>query len=377
MKILSLDSALEIKEKMKEESKTRVVITGVTGQDGSNMVDFLLSQFPDGEIHIFGGARRLSVENHDNIEHLKNDKNFSLINLDITDSSCITRVVRDLRPDYFINFAAQSFVGSSWDLPRQTFATNATSVLDMLDAIRLYAPSCRFYQAGSSEEFGDVAYSPQDENHPSRPVSPYGASKVAARALVKVYRDSYNLYACAGLLFNHEGLRRGEEFVTRKITKGVARIKNSLDRGELFDPIQLGNIHSKRDWSDSEDFVKGVWLMLNQDEPKDYVLSSDETHEISEFVYLAFQAAGISGEWSGEGEKAVFKNFSFSPGSSINQGLELVEVNKDFYRPAEINLLYGDSTKAREELGWKPEISFPDLVKRMVHHDVNADVPLL
>jgi GDPmannose 4,6-dehydratase len=361
MEAINISSAIKIREM--SESKKVIVVTGVTGQDGSNMVDFLLDTHEDGEIHIFGGVRRLSTPNHENVEHLEGNPNFSLINLDVTDSSCITRVIKDLKPDYFINFAAQSFVGSSWDFPVQTFATNATAVLDMLEAIRLYNPSCRFYQAGSSEEFGDVVYSPQDEKHPPRPVSPYGASKVAARALVKVYRDSFNLYACAGLLFNHEGLRRGEEFVTRKITKGVARIKKSMEQGVPFDPIQLGNIKAKRDWSDSEDFIRGVWLMLNEDKPEDYVLSSNETHEISEFVTLAFEAAGITGRWVGEGLEAKFANF---------QDIVLVEVNEDFYRPAEVNLLYGNSDKAREEIGWKPEISFPNLVKRMVLNDLGS-----
>lgn len=365
MQILNITTAREIRNEMNPNEKC-VVITGVTGQDGSNMVDYLLQRVIANEadgLHVYGGARRLSLDNHTNIEHLKNNENFSLINLDITDTTCVTRVIKDLQPDYFINFAAQSFVGSSWDLPKQTFAVNATAVLDMLEAIRLYAPLCRFYQAGSSEEFGDVAYAPQDEKHPSRPVSPYGASKVAARALVKVYRDSYNLYACSGFLFNHEGVRRGEEFVTRKITKGVARIKRAMMDGEKFEPIQLGNVNSKRDWSDSEDFVHGVWLMLNQDKPGEYVLSSNETHEIKEFVSLAFNAAGIHGVWRGEGmdEKFVTDLHNYI----------LSEVNEKFYRPAEINLLYGDSSKARKELKWAPRVSFPQLVRKMVSNDLS------
>lgn len=361
MQITNIATALERRKEM-SESKKVVVITGVTGQDGSNMVDFLLSNHNDGDIHIYGGARRLSISNHDNIKHLEGNPNFTLINLDVTDASCITRVVKDLSPDYFINFAAQSFVGSSWDFPVQTWDTNATAVLHMLEAIRLYNPDCRFYQAGSSEEYGDVIYSPQDENHPPRPVSPYGATKVAARQLVKVYRDSYGLYACCGLLFNHEGVRRGEEFVTRKISKGVAKIKKSMELGIKFEPLQLGNINSKRDWSDSEDFIRGVWLMLNREEAEDFVLSSNETHEISKFVSLAFEAAGITGRWEGEGLEAKFVNY---------QNVVLVEVNEEFYRPAEVDLLYGDSSKARDKMGWNPRVSFPELVRKMVLHDLS------
>ena len=345
-----------------------VVITGVTGQDGSHMVDFLLKNT---DYLIFGGVRRLSVYNHENIKHIKSDR-FHLINFDLTDSHAISRTVEKLQPDYFINFAAQSFVASSWDFARQTWQTNSTAVLDILEAIRLYKPSCRLYQAGSSEEFGNVQYAPQDENHPLKPRSPYGASKAASRQLVKVYRESYNTYAIQGWLFNHEGTRRGEEFVTRKITKNVARIYNTIKENKEFKPLELGNIDAKRDWSDAEDFVEGVWMMLNQDKynpnydgtPKEYIFSSNETHTIREFAEKAFACAGISGEWIGEKEHEVY----LSKDKKV-----LIQINPKFYRPAEVELLLGDSNRARKELNWQPKISFDKLIEKMVQWDLSND----
>ena len=294
----------------------------VTGQDGSFMSDYLLKNT---SYEIFGGARRLSVSNHDNIKHLENEPRFHLINFDLTDAHSISQIVSQLKPAYFINFAAQSFVKSSWDFPAQTWDTNTKSIIHILESIRLHCPTCRFYNAGSSEEFGDVLYNPQDEKHPIRPRSPYGASKAAARQLVKVYRDSYSLYAIQGWLFNHEGTRRGEEFVTRKITKSVARIVKELKRTSC--PLELGNLEASRDWTDAEDCVEAVWRMLNQDifdtyianmiltdnkgdyltsetylkaiipYIKEYVVSSGETHSVKRFVELAFQVAGIEGHW--------------------------------------------------------------------------------
>ena len=358
--ILNIEDAYKI-----INGRKTVIITGVTGQDGSHMVDFLLKNT---DYIIFGGVRRLSVYNHENIKHIKSDR-FHLINFDLTDSHAIARIVEKLQPDYFINFAAQSFVASSWDFARQTWATNSTSILDILEAIRLYKPTCRLYQAGSSEEFGNVLYSPQDEKHPLRPRSPYGASKAASRQLIKVYRDSYNLYAIQGWLFNHEGTRRGEEFVTRKITKNVARIYYALKNNEDFKPMELGNMEAKRDWSDAEDFVEGVWMMLNQDkcnknyngEPYDYVFSSNETHTIKNFVEKAFNYAKIKGKWIGENENLTY----MSENNKI-----LVKVNPKFYRPAEVELLLGNSNKARQELGWLPKISFDKLVEKMVISDI-------
>jgi GDPmannose 4,6-dehydratase len=348
--------------------KKTIVVTGVTGQDGSHMVDFLLKNT---DYIIFGGVRRLSVYNHENIRHIKSER-FHLINFDLTDSHAIARTVEKLQPDYFINFAAQSFVASSWDFSRQTWHTNSTAVLDILEAIRLYKPSCRLYQAGSSEEFGNVQYSPQDENHPLKPRSPYGASKAASRQLVKVYRESYGIYAIQGWLFNHEGTRRGEEFETRKITKNVARIFNAIKNNEDFAPLELGNIEAKRDWSDAEDFIEGVWMMLNQDkynpnysgEPKEYIFSSNETHTIKEFAEKAFKYAEIEGEWIGEGEHIMFIN---------NDKKVLIQINPKFYRPAEVELLLGNSNKARQELNWKPKISFDNLIEKMIKNDIKSN----
>jgi len=336
-----------------------IVVTGVTGQDGSHMVDFLLENT---DYIVFGCVRRLSVYNHNNISHIKSDR-FRLINFDLTDANLISRTVESLKPKYFINLAAQSFVGSSWDFSLQTWEANSTSVLNTLEAIRIHCPSCRFYQAGSSEEFGDVLDSPQSESHPLRPRSPYGASKAAARQLIKVWRDSYDLYAIQGWLFNHEGTRRGEEFVTRKITKNVARIQKEYASGE-FKPLELGNVDAMRDWSDAEDFVEGIWLMLNQEKPKEYVLSSNETHTIREFVEEAFNFAGFGSEkcrWDGHGVNEKY----------YHEDKILVQINTDFYRPAEVELLLGDSDLARKELGWKPKTDFLGLVRKMVANDID------
>ncbi len=347
----------------------KILVTGILGQDGANMCEFLLE---NPEHKVFGMIRRVSNPNFENCQKFLNHANFQLVYGDLGDEFSISKLVQEVQPDYFINFAANSFVGCSWDMPMQVFDTNAVGVMRCLEAIKAYQPKCRFYSAGSSEEFGDVDYSPQDLKHPLKPRSPYGASKCAARHIVKVYRESYDMYAVHGLLFNHEGTKRGEEFVTRKITKGVARIKVHLDNRiniESFEPIRLGNIDSRRDWSDSEDFVRGVWLMLHQDTPKDYLLASGETHTIREFVQKAFKAAGIYGSWVDvEGDPLRTKYLL-----DDDQYCPLVIIDEKFYRPAEVDLLLGDPTEAREKLGWEQKISFDKLVKKMVEWDIEIE----
>jgi GDPmannose 4,6-dehydratase len=342
---------------MMKNTHKKVIITGVTGQDGSYMADHLLEAT---DYEIFGMIRRASTNNHHNIKHLLNNPRFKLVVGDLTDSQSIDNIIREIQPDFFINLAAQSFVGASWQIPEQTFDIDAVGVIRCLEAIRKHTPQCRFYNAGSSEELGNVDYSPQDENHPLKPRSPYGAAKAAARHIVKVYRESYNLFAIQGLLYNHESPRRGEEFVTRKITKEVARIKKALDHGYEFEPLELGNIYSKRDWSHSKDFVRGIWMMLNQSEPKEYLLASGETHTVKEFIEKAFNIININGYWD---ENEINEKF-------IYNNKILVKINPIFYRPAEVDLLLGDPQKAKIELNWKPEISFEDLIKEMVDNDL-------
>lgn len=337
----------------------KVLVSGASGQDGSYMIDFLLQNT---NCEVIGTIRRTSQLIDSHFKHHLDNPRFKIVHLDLSDPHSITNTIKNEKPDYFINFAAQTFVADSWQSPANHFQVNALAVIHILEAIKNHQPFCRFYNAGSSEEFGDVAYSPQDENHPMRPRSPYGASKVAARCIVKVYRESYGLYAIQGFLFNHESERRQDYFVTRKITKAVARIKQAIDREEAYDLLELGNIESKRDWSYCPDFVDGVWKMLNQQEPREYVLSSNETHTIREFVELAFEAAGIHGEWKGSGINEIFQQKETER--------VLMVINEKFYRPAEVELLLGDSTKARQELGWKPKTSFKNLIDKMIKNDI-------
>jgi GDPmannose 4,6-dehydratase len=378
----------------------KIIITGVTGQDGSYMADYLLENT---DYLIYGAIRRLSVENHINIEHIKNNPRFKLIEADLTDSESIENCIREIRPDYFINFAANSFVGTSWKMPVNHFQSNTMAVLHQLEAIRKHAPFCRYYNSGSSEEFGDVVYSPQDETHPLRPRSPYGASKASARHIVKVWRESYGLYALQGYLFNHESPRRGHEFVTRKITLAVSKINYDIQRGVPITPLVLGNLDTKRDWSHAKDFVRGIWIMLNQEEVrpellkikysggsillpsaveakanetlskyvKEYVLSSNESHSVREFVEQCFQYVNIDVDDVNPQRMAPCDNGGLQANYVLTDTKEpVVLVSKDFYRPAEVNLLLGDSLLARTELKWTPEYSFPDLVKAMMVSDM-------
>ncbi len=373
-----------------------VLITGVTGQDGSYMVDYLLRNTNH---MIYGLLRHSSNPNLRNIKHLIGNPRFKTVMGDLTDLISIEDVVKKLQPDYFINFAAQSFVAESWNTPVSTFVIDALGTLHCLEAIRKHRPTCRFYSAGSSEEMGDVLYSPQDLKHPIRPRSPYGAAKSASRHLVKVYRESYNLYAVHGILFNHESERRGEYFVTRKITKGVARIRHAIENDLPFAPLELGNLDSQRDWSHAEDFVDGVWRMLNQEEyvqelanllyirgsillpgsaealnvkslsknVKEYILSSNETHSVREFVELAFLAANIP---IARAPKDAGDGCAYYLPLTTQTYLPVVKINPKFYRPAEVDLLIGDSRPAREELAWSPKVPFRTLVERMVANDI-------
>jgi len=346
----------------------KVIISGILGQDGSTMAEYLLSKFTN--LQIFGMMRRSSNPNFVNIQSFKDDARFKLQFLDLSDANSIETSVKEIQPDYFINFAANSFVGVSWKMPEQVMDVNTLGVLRCLEAIRKFKPDCRFYSAGSSEEWGNVDYSPQDIKHPIKPRSPYGASKAAARHIVKVYRESYNLYAVHGILFNHEGTKRGEEFVTRKISKGVARIYHSILNSKNFDPIELGNLDAKRDWSDSRDFVEGVWLMLNQNQPKDYILSSGENHSIREFVEKSFDCAGLDGFWEGSKEDEKYYLIGCTHEKIAKFEPCLVKINKEFYRPAEVDLLLGDSSPIKRDLGWSPKISFDELVRSMVNFDI-------
>jgi len=341
----------------------KVLITGVSGQDGSNMTRYLLSNT---DHLIFGGVRRLSVHNYENINDIDNPR-FKLVYFDLLDNQSIINLVKEIKPDYIINFAAQSFVGESWNMACYSFTTNTLPVIYFLEAIKEYCPSCRFYSAGSSEELGDVDYAPQDIKHPLKPRSPYGASKCAARHLVKVFRESYNLYAIHCILFNHEGKRRGKEFVTRKITSNLARIKKELDQNKNINSFELGNIFAKRDWSDSEDFVEAVWIMLNRDKPREYVLSSNETHSVKEFIDLSCDYLGWKTEWEIDNENPLNTKLNLITDTGP---ICIITISEKFYRPAEVDLLWGDCKETMEELKWKPKYSFNDLIKKMIDWDI-------
>jgi len=335
----------------------KIIITGVTGQDGSHMADYLLKNT---NYKIYGAVRRLSVKNHENILHLENEPRFELINMDLNDAHSMRDAIIDIQPDYFINFAAQSFVAGSWDYPIQTWDTDADAVLHILESIRRFAPACRFYNAGSSEEFGDVIYSPQNEEHPLRPQSPYGAAKCAARHIVRVYRESYGLFAIQGWLFNHEGTRRGLDFVTRKISNGVAKIKHAIESGKEIPTLQLGNIDAQRDWTDAEDFMEGVWMMLNRDKPKNYVLASGKMYTVREFLNESLKCADIKFLSKGSEENEEYYT---------EDGKLIFKVNPKFYRPAEVHELCGDCSLAEQEMGWTRKTDFYGLVKKMYNND--------
>ncbi|WP_122642376.1 GDP-mannose 4,6-dehydratase [Luxibacter massiliensis] len=327
------------------------LITGVTGQDGSYLAELLLEK----GYNVYGIMRRKSVVDYGNVEHLKDKIHF--IYADMTDIVSLINAMKISQADEVYNLAAQSFVATSWEQPLATADIDALGVTNMLEAIRTVKPSARFYQASTSEMFGLVQAIPQCETTPFYPRSPYGVAKLYGHWITKNYRESYGLYACSGILFNHESERRGKEFVTRKITNAVARIKAGLQ-----DHLELGNMDSKRDWGHSKDYVKAMWLMLQQDEPDDYVIATNETRTVREFVDIAFKCAGIEVEWSGEGINEIGRDKATKK--------TLVKVNEAFFRPAEVDILLGNPAKAEEKLGWVREISFAELVERMVKNDM-------
>lgn len=329
----------------------RALITGITGQDGSYLSELLLEK----GYEVYGIMRRKSKVDYGNVEHLK-DK-IHLLYGDMSDLISLIAAMRESQADEVYNLAAQSFVATSWDTPVGTAEIDAIGVTNMLEAIRIVKPECRFYQASTSEMFGLVQAVPQNETTPFYPRSPYGVAKLYGHWITKNYRESYDMFACSGILFNHESERRGYEFVTRKITNAAARIKYGMQ-----DKLELGNMSAKRDWGHSMDYVRAMWLMLQNEKAEDYVISTGQAHEVREFVDIAFSMAGMPLVWEGEGleEKGFCKE----------TGKELVCVNPAFFRPAEVEFLLGDAKKAEMELGWKPQISFEELVTRMVRHDL-------
>jgi len=329
----------------------KALITGITGQDGSYLAELLLSK--GYEVH--GIWRRKSFIDYGNISHLKDKIN--LIYADMTDMASLIRAMNISQADEVYNLAAQSFVATSWDQPIATTHIDAVGVTYLLEAIREVKPESRFYQASTSEMFGLVQETPQTENTPFYPRSPYGVAKLYGHWITKNYRESFDLYACSGILFNHEGERRGKEFVTRKITDAVARIKHGLQ-----DCVELGNMDSKRDWGHAKDYVNAMWLMLQQPEADDYVIATGETRSIREFAGQAFACIDIKIRWEGTAENET--------GIDEKSGRTVVRVNPKFYRPAEVDLLQGSPAKAEHVLGWEREISFTDMVTRMVENDL-------
>jgi GDPmannose 4,6-dehydratase len=315
--------------------KKTALITGITGQDGSYLAELLLKQ----GYRVVGMTRRTSTDVHERIQHLIDDIEF--VSGDLLDQSSVTSIVRDVRPNEVYNLAAQSFVPTSWQQPVLTGEFTALGVTRVLEAIRATDPSIRFYQASSSEMFGKVQETPQSENTPFYPRSPYGVAKVYGHWITVNYRESYNIFAVSGILFNHESPRRGKEFVTRKITDGVARIKLGLAK-----ELRLGNLDAQRDWGFAGDYVRAMWLMLQQEQADDFVVATGRTHSVRDFIRIAFEAAGLG---------------SYEP---------YVVVDERFVRPAEVDLLIGDPSKARRMLGWEPQVSFEKLVDMMVQEDL-------
>lgn len=329
----------------------RALITGITGQDGSYLSELMLEK----GYEVYGIMRRKSVVDYGNVDHLKDKIHF--IYADMTDIVSLISAMKISQADEVYNLAAQSFVATSWEQPTATTEIDAMGVTNMLEAIRFVKPEARFYQASTSEMFGLVQEVPQKETTPFYPRSPYGVAKLYGHWITKNYRESYNMYACSGILFNHESERRGVEFVTRKTTVAIARIKAGKQ-----DCLELGNIDSKRDWGHSKDYVKAMWLMLQQTEPDDFVIATNETHSIREFAELAFQEVGVEIKWQGSGVDEV--------GIDTKTGKTLIKINPKFFRPAEVELLLGNPAKAEEKLGWTREISFKELVQRMVRNDL-------
>lgn len=337
-------------------NKKKALITGITGQDGSFLAEFLLGKGYD----VHGTIRRSSVDYRERIAHLEGKPNFHLHYADLGDSMSILQVVKKVKPDEVYNLAAQSHVQVSFDSPEFTADVDATGVLRILEAVRQcdLTETCRIYQASTSELYGKVEEVPQNENTPFHPYSPYAVAKLYGYWIVKEYREAYNMFCCSGILFNHESERRGETFVTRKITLAAVRIAQGKQ-----DKLYLGNLNSLRDWGYAKDYVECMWLILQHKTPEDFVIATGVQHSVREFCYLAFKHAGIELEFRGEGidEKGYDKA----------TGKCLVEVSKDFYRPTDVVNLWGDPTKARAELGWNPnKTTFEELVKIMVDADM-------
>jgi GDPmannose 4,6-dehydratase len=311
------------------------LITGITGMDGSHLAEFLI----DKGYKVFGMVRRSSNANFININSFKHKINF--VNGDISDQNSLLRCLKDSNPDEVYNLASQSFVGESWNTPEQTSNVTGLGVLRILESIREFNPKIKFYQASSSEMFGRMVENPANEKTPFYPRSPYGVSKLYGHWITINYRESYNLFACSGILFNHESERRGIEFVTRKISNGVAKIFLGIENS-----ISLGNLESRRDWGYAPDYVEAMWLMLQKENPSDYVIATGKDYSIREFLDFAFDVIDI-------------KNWK-----------KYVKVDQRFYRPAEVDVLRGDCTKAKKELGWKPKTDIKDMVKKMVTNDI-------
>ena len=335
-------------------SNKKAFITGITGQDGSYLAELLLEK--GYEVH--GIVRRSSTINTGRINHI-----YDRVKLhygDMTDSLCLDRLMSEIKPDEIYHLAAQSHVKVSFELPEYTGQVDAMGTLRFIEAYRKHCPNARFYNACTSEMYGLVKEVPQTELTSFHPRSPYGVAKLYSFWICKNYRESYGLHISNGILFNHEGERRGETFVTRKITLALSKIKRCLDNGQDFSKLVLGNLYSKRDWGYAKDFVYGMWLMLQQDIPDDYVLSTNETHTIKEFVELACKECGWNLTWEGEGENE----------KGLVDGLVIVELDKKYLRPSEVDLLIGDYTKANSVLGWEPKVKFEELVKIMMEHDI-------
>ena len=342
-------------------SQKVAVISGITGQDGSYLAELLIEKGYD----VHGIARRTSMFNRGRIEGARDEavaagKVYELHYGDMGDSSSLNRVLAETRPTEVYNLAAQSHVAVSFQQPEYTGDVDATGVLRLLESIRVNALDARFYQASTSELYGEVVETPQTETTPFHPRSPYAVAKLYGYWIVRNYRESYGMHASNGILFNHESERRGENFVTRKITLGLAAVKHGTR-----DRLSLGNLDAKRDWGHARDYVEAMWLMMQQEEPDDYVIATGETHSVREFVVAAAAAAGIEIEWSGEGTDEV--------GRDRATGQVVVDVDPRFYRPAEVELLLGDPSKAKAKLGWEPKVSFEALAEIMM----NADLALV